>query len=69
MNKYNYYGALHLINGVAKNKSKIQPVFGQEVLFRYSLLAIIHTNFILLKKYAFLKNVTNSNCWPKVRRV
>tara|TARA_Y100000758_G_C15738598_1_gene307474 strand:+ start:20 stop:229 length:210 start_codon:yes stop_codon:yes gene_type:complete len=69
MKKYHNFKTLHIFNGEAKNKSKIQPVFGQEVLFRYSLLAIIHTNFILLKKYAFLKNVTNSNCWPKVRMV
>ena len=67
MNKYNYYGALHLINGVAKNKSNLQLIFGQETMSRYSLSDTIYTKFIVLKNYAFSKNVTNSYSWSKER--
>ena len=69
MNKYHNFKTLPIFNGEAKNKSNLQLIFGQETMSRYSLSNTIYTKFIVLKNYAFLKNVTNSNCWPKVRMV
>jgi hypothetical protein len=65
MKKYHNFKTLHIFNGEAKNKSNLQLIFGQETMSRYSLSYTIHTNFIVLKNYAFSKNVTNSYSWSK----
>ena len=65
MKKYHNFNTLHIFNGEAKNKSNLQLIFGQETISRYSLLDTIYTKFIVLKNYAFSKNVTNSYSWSK----
>ena len=67
MKKYHKFKTLHLFNGEEKNKSNLQLIFGQETISRYSLLDTIYTKFIVLKNYAFSKNVTNSYSWSKER--
>jgi len=67
MKKYHNFKTLHIFNGEAKNKSNIQPLFRQEIMSRYSLSDTIYANFIVLKNYAFSKNVTNSYSWSKER--
>jgi hypothetical protein len=67
MKKYHYFETLHIYVGEAKNKSNIQPLFRQEIMSRYSLSDTIYANFIVLKNYAFSKNVTNSYSWSKER--
>jgi len=65
MKKYHKFKTLQIFNGEAKNKSNLQLIFGQETISRYSLLDTIYTKFIVLKNYAFSKNVTNSYSWSK----
>ena len=65
MKKYHKFKTLHIFNGEAKNKSNLQLIFGQETISRYSQLDTIYTKFIVLKNYAFSKNVTNSYSWSK----
>ena len=67
MKKYHYFETLHINVGEAKNKSNLQLIFGQETMSRYSLSDTIYTKFIVLKNYAFSKNVTNSYSWSKGR--
>tara|TARA_B100001105_G_scaffold187170_1_gene151740 strand:+ start:34 stop:243 length:210 start_codon:yes stop_codon:yes gene_type:complete len=67
MKKYHNFKTLHIFNGEAKNKSNLQLIFGQETISRYSLSDTIYTKFIVLKNYAFSKNVTNSYSWSKER--
>ena len=67
MKKYHNFKTLHIFNGEAKNKSNLQLIFGQETISRYSQLDTIYTKFIVLKNYAFSKNVTNSYSWSKER--
>ena len=68
MKKYHNFETLHIYNGEAKNKSNIHPLFGQETMSKYSLSDIIYTKFVVLKNYAFSKNVTNSYSWSKERK-
>jgi len=65
MKKYHYFETLHINVGEAKNKSNFHPLFRQEIVYRYSLSDTIYANFILLKNYAFSKNMTNSHSWSK----
>ena len=67
MKKYYYFETLHIYVREAKNKSNIHPLFGQETMSIYSLSDIIYTKFVVLKNYAFSKNVTNSYSWSKER--
>jgi hypothetical protein len=67
MKKYHNFKTLHIFNGEAKNKSNLQLIFGQEPISRYSLSNPVYTKFIVLKNYAFSKNVTNSYSWSKER--
>ena len=67
MKKYHYFETLHIYDGETENKSNIQPLFRQEIMSRYSMSDTIYANFILLKNYAFSKNVTNSYSWSKGR--
>ena len=67
MKKYHNFKTLHIFNGEAKNKSNLQFIFGQETISSYSRLDTIYTKFIVLKNYAFSKNVTNSYSWSKER--
>ena len=67
MKKYHNFKTLHIFNGEEKNKSNLQLIFGQETIFWYSLSNTIYTKFIVLKNYAFSKNVTNSYSWSKER--
>ena len=67
MKKYHNFKTLHIFNGEAKNKSNLQLIFGQGTISRYSLLDTFYTKFIVLKNYAFSKNVTNSYSWSKER--
>jgi len=68
MKKYHNFETLHIYNGEAKNKSNIHPLFGQETMSKYSLSDIISTKFVVLKNYAFSKNLTNSYNWSKERK-
>ena len=65
MKKYHNFKTLHIFNGEAKNKSNLQLIFDQETISRYSLSDTIYTKFLVLKNYAFSKNVTNSYGWSK----
>ena len=67
MKNFLKYKTLHIFNGEAKNKSNLQLIFGEETISRYSLSDTIYTKFIVLKNYAFSKNVTNSYSWSKER--
>jgi len=67
MKKYHYFETLHINVGEAKNKSNFQPLFRKEIMSRCSLSDTIYAKFILLKNYAFSKNVTNSYSWLKGR--
>ena len=67
MKKYHNFKTLHIFNGEAKNKSNLQLIFGHETMSIYSLSDTIYTKFIVLKNYAFSKNVTNSYSWSKER--